>query len=443
MAQEAVKEWKELQGIKPEDFSKRFETGEFDRFMNDPGFVEAQKSQKLFEQPQETQSPQPVAEPETPKPAPAPVKDEPWWKTEGYENEAEYQESVKNMRGLLDKKQSQIDGFNAERGKQGEESKKEKVRLEKELADARKKLAAKPASSQVAVEAPEMPILPVPEDGDYSSADYQSALRRYQDGMKDYAKKRKDFDSSVSGIHKKLADTEQKLADLSGKTSLIESESKASKEDRLRETINKSWQNTMSEVAKLQDFDVSLKTSKPFEEINTVVRTRGYEEAAKIYPKRDVENFDRICDIIKEFHHVDGNGVIDHTQSPKHRSIKAALYNVLDGEGKLDEFLHQIKTDGARKGREEVINALNKKGETARTLPAGGEEKTILEEMTSTDLDKKLDEYSKREHDDRLKADPVFRKEVYDLMMKKAEKEPTWNAMIPPKWKEEFTQKKP
>jgi hypothetical protein len=441
MATEAVKDWKELQGIDQTEFTKRFESGEFDKFMNDQGFVEAQKTLKLFEKPQTTDAP-PAPEPAS-TPAPAPAKDEPWWKTQGYESEKEYQEAVSNTRELLEKKQSQIDRFNAERGKAGEETKDQIKRLEDELAKTRKKLEARPASpGQVAVEAPEIPILPVPEDGDYSSADYQAKFRTYQEQMKEYNRKRKEFDSSVSGLHKKISDTEQKLSELTGKASVLETESNTSKQERLQETIQKSWGNTMSEVAKLQDFDTGLKTSKPFEEINQVVRTRGYEEAAKIYPKKDIENFDRICDIIKEYHHVDNNGIIDHTRSPKHRSLKAALYNILDEQGKLDEHLHRIKAEGERKGREQVVDALHKQGEAAKPLPSGGAEKTILEETTDTDVIKQLTEYAKPEYDAKINADPALRKQVFDLMVKAADKDPKWGVMIPQKWKEEFTQKK-
>jgi hypothetical protein len=434
MATEAVKDWKELKGINPDEFNKRFEMGEFDKFMSDKEFVNAHTSKALFEKPQGDPSVKP--EPEPPKPS---DQDEPWYRKEGYESEEEYREAVVKLRELAEKKQSQIDQFNAERGKAGEKNKEQIAQLEKARDEYKRKAeeAAK-NSSKGTVDVPEEPIPPVPEDGDYGSAEFLQRYKSYQQDLKAYNTKRREYDSKV---YTKLSETEKTLADLKGKTSLIESDHKTEKEKNAQEVIKKSWGNTMSEVAKLQEFDPALKMSKSFEEVNRVIQNRGYEEAAKLYPKKDIENFDRICDIVKEYHHVQ-EGKIDYSRPARHRSIKAAYYNLLDGEGKLDEYLHSVKSDGARQGREQVIEAINKRGDAAKPLPPGGAEKPLLEEMTETDLDKKLSEFSKPEYDAKLNADPAFRKEVFELMTQKAQRSPEWDRMIPPKWKEEFTPKK-
>lgn len=438
MAPEAVKDWKELKGINQDEFNKRFETGEFDKFMNDKEFVEAHTSKALFEKAPD--SPPPDSPPASDPPRPS-VKEEPWYRQKGYDTEEEYQNAVENMRGLVEKKQGQIDQFNAERGQVGEKSKERIEKLENELAEAKTRLTeAEKRSAPGAVEVPEMPSMPVPEDGDYNSDDYQRKLRDYREKVQEYNKKRREFDS---GVFEKLNKSEKTLSDLRNKTTVIEGDQKSQSENRRQEIAQKAWGHTLSQISELQEFDPKLKTSKPFEEINRVIRTRGYEEAAKLYPKKDIENFDRICDVIKEYQYVDEKtGNIDYAQSPRHNSIKAAFYNLLDREGKLDEFLHNAKTEGKRKGREEVIDALHKKDGAAKPLPSGGEERPLLEEETQDEVVKKLKEYSKREYDAKLDADPAFRKEVYDLMNKAGEKDPHWLRMIPSKWREEFSQKK-
>jgi hypothetical protein len=197
----------------------------------------------------------------------------------------------------------------------------------------------------------------------------------------------------------------------------------------------------MKEVGKLQEINPTLKMSQSFEEVNAVVRGQGYEAAVKQFPKKDIDNFEKVCDVIKEYYHTDNDGNILYGQSPKHNTMKAAYYNYLDRRGELDAFLNNAKQEGERKGREQVVNALETQGNHATTLPPGGAEGDPASEKTQDDIEKKLFEYSKSEYDAKLSADPAFRKEVYDLMNKAGEKNPQWLSMISPKWKEEFEQK--
>jgi hypothetical protein len=203
--------------------------------------------------------------------------------------------------------------------------------------------------------------------------------------------------------------------------------------------VAEKWSETMTGVAKLQEHDVDLKTSKPFSEINDFIRTRGYEEASKIFPKKDIENFDKICNVIKETYNVDAEGNIDFSAAPRYKSMKSAYYDILDSKGQLDAFLNKVKNQGAREGREQVIKAINNRENLAQALPiGGGQAADIVNEVTDVDIDRKLAEYSKPEYDMRLRTDVAFQKENYDLLMRKAEKDPSWRSAIPAAWITKF-----
>ena len=128
MAENAVKTWEELKGTNRDEFNKRFDTGEFDDYMEDHGFINAMNDGSLFDKPQDSEiEPGESLPAETPeqKVAPSePKEDGPWWKQKGFESEQEVSEKFDNLNELLTKKQEQINKFNGERGTLGERLKK-------------------------------------------------------------------------------------------------------------------------------------------------------------------------------------------------------------------------------------------------------------------------------------------------------------------------------
>lgn len=445
--QAEVKDWKELQGIEQPKFQEMLGAGKLDKFLNDQGFSEAIRSESIFKKAEP--KPETVVAPPIPDPAPvpeatppaAPVQDgDKWWAKRGFASEEEAVNSIDNLRQINDKKQEQIDRFNAERGTIGKEKQANQERinkLEAELKRERDERARVQGAAHVG-DIPVAPIVPIPEDGLFDTPDYKEKMSQYRKDMQAYnekmSKRELDRQTRISKLETDLAEAKNKTTDISA--SLQEGE-----QERRTKIALEQWQSVLGEVTKLQDHDVSLKTSKPFSEINDYVRTRGYEEAAKIYPKKDIENFDRICDVIKAYRNVDDHGTVDFVSAPRYKSLKLALYDMLETRGELDKFLTGVRTQGEKTGREQVIKAINEQGNRATVLPPGGQAADIVSEITDSDLDAKLREYAKPEYDTRTKTDPLFQKEVYDLMVRKAEKDPSWRSMIPTAWITKFAPK--
>jgi len=444
--QAEVKDWKTLKGIDKGQFSDMMKAGKLDKFLNDQDFINsAVKGEALFEKPTEPKPTEAaVIQPIIPDPAqataPAPVQDGgAWWQKRGFATEQEAVESMDSLRQLNDKKQEQIDRFNAERGRVGKEKQADQDRIrqmEAELKrerDERSRLQTGPAQ---AGDFPVAPIVPIPEDGLFDTPEFKAKMSTYRNDMQSYNEKMSKLISETRSENSKLR---SEVQENKSKTTDISNTLQEGQQERQTKIATEQWQSVLVEVAKLQDYDGSLKTSKPFTEINDIVRTRGYDEASKIYPKKDIENFDRICDVIKSYRSVDADGHVDFVAPPRHRSLKVAYYDMLETKGELENFLNSVKTQGAREGREQVIKAISEQGSRATVLPPGGQAGEIVAEITDSDLDSKLEEYSKSQYDSRLKTDPAFQKEVYDLMVRKAERNPEWRSMIPTAWVTKFS----
>jgi predicted nuclease with TOPRIM domain len=452
--QAEVKDWKTLRGIGKEQFAGMMKEGKLDRFLNDQEFVNtAVKGIEDFTKPVESakptetpvSSPTPSAEPVPVTTPPAPVQaggGDAWWAKRGFASEQEAVESIDNLRQLNDEKQTKLDRFNAERGTLGREKQTNQERIRQLEADLKRERDERSRLQTGAVQAgefPVSPIVPIPEDGLFDTPEFKAKMADYRKDMQSYNEKMSKLISETRLENQKLkADVTENRS----KTTEIDSALQETQLERQTKLATEQWQTVLGEVAKLQDYDPALKTSKPFTEINDFVRTRGYEEASKIYPKKDMENFDRLCDVIKTYRSVDGEGHVDFAAPARHRSLRVAYHDMLEATpGKLDEFVTNLKTQGERQGREQVIKAISEQGSRATVLPPGGQAGEIIAEITDSDLDQKLTEYSKPQYDSRLKSDPALQKEVYDLMVRKAEKDPSWRSMIPTAWITKFQQK--
>ena len=449
--QAEVKDWKSLKGISKEEFSTMLNSGKLDKHLNDQEFVNsAIKGSSLFEKPVESKPPEATVEPAVvPVPAPAVTPEPPapvqaggdlWWQKRGFASEQEAVEAQDNLRKLLDEKQEKLDRFNAERGTLGREkqSGQERIKqLEADLKRERDERSRLQASPSQAGDFPVAPMVPIPEDDLFDTPEYKAKMADYKKDMQTYNEKMSKLITSERLETQKL---KAELTENKTRTTDISNDLQENKTERQNKVALDQWNNVLGEVAKLQEHDQSLKTSKAFTEINDFVRTRGYEEASKIYPKKDIENFDRICDVIKAYRNVDDNGHVDFISNPRYKSLKVAYYDMLDTKGELDKFLSTAKSQGAREGREQVIKAIQDQGNRATVLPSGGQSADISSELTDSDLDAKLNEYSRPEYDARSKNDPIFQKEVYDLMVRKAEKDPKWRSMIPTAWITKFSQ---
>ena len=442
MAENAVKTWEELKGTNRDEFNKRFDTGEFDDYMEDHGFINAMNDGSLFDKPQDSEiEPGESLPAETPeqKVAPSePKEDGPWWKQKGFESEQEVSEKFDNLNELLTKKQEQINKFNGERGTLGERLKKlEQAEQEKQdLLKKIKELESRPVQQGTPAEPPAYPIAPEPEDGDFGSPEYKVARAAYE-------KEVKEFPSKLAAFVKNTITAETtKLQELINKAGQGVKEVKSfqtSQENRSREQKAKEvWGNMMGEVKKLQEYDPALVTKSPWEEINNIVADKGYDEASKTLPKSDFQNWERIAKIIQEYRPFDENSNLVVDAKPNHKSLRAAYINHLDETGQIDSFLTNLKNGAARQGREQVINAIETQRNTATPLPANSDSPEGMVAMTMDEIDKKLVEYGRSEYDQQLKDDPKFRREVYDLMKKK----PGMEVVIPAEWKKEFEPKK-
>ena len=444
MAENAVKDWKDLKGISQDDFNKRFDTGEFDDFMEDKSFFEAQNDGSLFQKAEEA----PIVEPEKkPEPeatiAPPDDKGEPklWWQEQGYESEQEGIEKAKNLRDLLAKKQSQIDRFNAERGDvvgktkaELEQARKEKLALQDEL----KKLRESGASSPPVVNAPRMPISPIPEDGDYGGEAFREKYKKYQAEVEDYNNKSAEFAKYVSEVRAENATIKSTVDEYGNSVkTVVKSQTDLDQANAVKRA-GEEWSGLMNQVKVLQEHDPILKTSKSFDEINDFVRKSGMEEAAAIYSKVDIDNYNTLVNVIKDYHNFDEKGNLYVNSKPKYKSIKSAWMDHIQETGKFDEYIARIKNGAAKEGREQVIEAIDQQRNSATTLPVGSDLKDNVEQLTAEQRRDLLAKYSGKEYDARIEEDSIFRKEVYTLM----KQEPGYEAAIPTAWIEEFETKK-
>ncbi len=453
--QAEIKDWKTLQGIPQADFQTALGEGKYDNFLNDQEFVKAIKENTLFNKPKEDvkpaldtppASPAPVVASSTPTVPPvedgnaAPGKDSrKLWERDGFASEEEFYESVKSLRSIVDEKQKLIDRYNGERGKEGRRIKEMEEALKKERQE-RERLQAvtvNPVAGPV-IDVPIAPVAPIPLDGNYDTPEFRAKVEAYQKDVQSYNEKMRAITHEIRQENARL---KNEIGEVRTKASTIDTIQQENTQERQQRYAAEQWNTVMTEVNKLQAHDQDLATSKPFEDINNFIRTHGYEEAAKIYPKKDIENFDRICDVIKSYRNVDENGNVDLTSEPRYKNMKSAYYDMLESKGELDKFLLKVKTQGAKEGREQVIKAIQDQGNHARTLPIGASSADIVNEITDANIDDQLKEFGKAEYDSRLRTDVGLQKQVYDLMLRKAEKDPSWLSMIPTAWRVKFEKK--
>lgn len=457
--QAEIKDWKELKGVPQTEIQEAFGSGRLDKFLNDPEFVSAIKDPSLFDKPKEepkpvvntvTATPTPQPEQANPTPSlpaqsvkesvPAPEQDSrKLWEREGFASEEEFYGSVKHLRSINDEKQKLIDRYNAERGKEGRKLKEMEEALKKEREErARLQTTTQNTVTGPVVDIPAIPVAPVNLDGSYDTPEWRAKVETYQRDIADYNEKMRRITSEMRQENQKL---KAEIGEVSKKASTIDTLQQDNLADKQQRVATEQWSVVMNQVDKLQEHDPDLKTSKPFGEINDYIRSRGYEEAVKIFPKKDIDNFDRICDVIKSYRNVDENGNVDLTAEPRYKNMKAAYYDMLETKGELDKFLLKVKTQGAREGREQVVKAIQDQGNHARTLPIGAPQNEIVNEITGSNVDDQLKEFGKPEYDSRLRTDPALQKQVYDLMMRKAESDPQWLSMIPTAWITKFQKK--
>lgn len=381
MADYAVKNWNEVksqyQGIKEADYLAKLKEGEFNRFLKDPQFNEDVNSKKLFEtstpQSPET-SPAPVA-PAEPQPEPVgeprpggDAVDIPVWKQKGFESE---QAMWDDYQDKIDKKQAQIDEFNAERGQLGQElNKKLKAKETEHLKTMEElnKLKKEALKNQSAVDLPVMPTMPVPEDGDYSNPDYLQKKKNYDSEMIGW---QKNMGQQFSTLREDSLKKDQVIGELKQQVTKVDQfvtdQSKMTQTQKEDMALN----NLIQEVDVFQDKYPEFKTSKPFSDFNKEFLSKKQDAMERQYSKDDMDKYYKMLEYCRNYRKFTDKGKVDVGAPKKFDDLEAYHINELAKSGQLQKFLTEREAKAKQAGTDQVLDVVDNRQHKAQTLPPG------------------------------------------------------------------------
>ena len=432
-----AEKWQDLRGKfnspESEDYKKAMDEGKFDPYLGDKAFMDSQNDGSFFEKPNEEPPNMDALQPQTsnladePKPEATPeppsgeqdTSNEPLWKQKGFASEKEMVEKFDLYNTLLEKKQEQIDRFNRERGQEGLKTKKELFEVQKRANELQALLdAQKNATPDVDIELPSMPEFPIAEDGDYASADFGGKVKEYQQKMMDYnAKVRKFGDVSVRTA-RELAETRRLISEQGEKLNNLSTFTEVQKREHVQKQAINAWNETVSQINDLQKDFPELKTTKSFEDINSLINTYGAEAAYAQLPGKDVEVHKQIVDIVRSYRDFDDDGNIVAESKPKFSTLKSAHIDKLVATGKWDEYLKRHAEEAAVRGRKQVIDKMQEVDSGARTLPIGGEQQDIVRSSTQGEDLAMLEHYATPEGELDLRSNIGKRRQYVELLQR-------------------------
>lgn len=415
MADNATTSWKEeLSGIEQQKFEERFKTGEFDDLMfEDEEFRNAVNTGALFkkednvpaidEMPQDgdAENVPDRASGETPK-----QDDLPRWKQLGFASEEEFYQKYDALAKITS--QPQVTGdIEQESIQEAKAAEQRAQQLERELAE----LRAKVDQSDSTVKVPEMPEFPVAPDDDPTDPNYVKA-------QQEYAKKLRSWGSSIGRV---LGETTMALQEERKRSSTISDEfskirSRAEEEEaRLKEQKAVSaFNGLLEEVAQFQQECPEYQTATPFAKINEAVRTAGWERASAAFPERDMGNYRKLVELIRQYKTFDERGNLDLNAPGHYKTLDEVHLINLRRQGKLDDHYKRKLTEAEKRARTEVIDALDRTEQGATTLPAGGDLSDTAKEKTTEEKMRLYTELSKMS-DSEINADGNLKSQYVQL----------------------------
>ena len=429
--------WQELKGMDQKDFQKRFDSGEFDGFIKDSEFLTSinsgslfEKSDTLNEQPPAVVVERPPAESPLPPESKGGAPSEPFWKQKGFATEQEFLSKFDTLSDEFRKTQDSLNRLNADRGKEGlkvkkqlEAEQKKREQTEKELETLRN--AALIGNAGITI--PDMPMLPELE----SLEDFKGDKRKeYEDKVRDW---QKSVSKVITELHQDRTKHQQAITELSSKVAgaaqAVEDEQKMTAKQRQ----DKELFNLIDEIDRFQTqsspFSTELKTSKPFSQINQDILAGN----SALYSENDLKAFERLKTLATKYRRFDESGAIDITAPKVFETIEDLHLIELRKSGKLNEYLKSVEQKASLKGREQVINAIDRNSRGAQELPSGaGEREDTIRRSTEEEDMEKLKKYAAMPSKD-IEKNPAAMKEYVGLLDKFG-----MSASAPAGWREKI-----
>jgi len=284
---------------------------------------------------------------------------------DGYKSKEEMKEHIDRLQKLTDDQKSQLDDFNAERGKNGQKVKD----LEEKVAEYNRELSEAKESGVKTDEKPlvvdpsafVLPEAPIPPEGDVFDEGYLKAKSEYD------AKVQKSFNTFA----KAFGALEEKSRNLEGKLSEVAEYVSSDRENQIKESVDNSTKSIYSEVEGLQNNFGDLKTSVPFGDIDVQVARYGWDHVKQKLNPSDLSAVSRIYEVLASYGSKDESGIFNK----KFKNIGEA--NVLhmyrtgrSAENKEDgPSPEAIKAEGMSAGAAAVSDKITERSKTAVSIP--------------------------------------------------------------------------